>query len=196
MRVTLPVHSWFHIGVFLLQVWFDNETYWPNPLFFMVLGAHGGWYPDDLYFQDLTEVNGVNPIVNCTTTHRFMYGILAHIWLIFLLNVGIYTIHGSFGQWIVVLFCEVFKSGTEWHLPVTTRFLWRTILVSRQESKYNIFGHLTRDFPQLSDASAAYVDTTVNILAFTHLHIPSWMPGIIYVSIFPIISWDLTFSRI
>ena len=28
-----------------------------------------------------------------------MYGIFTYIWLIFMANVGVYTIHGSYGQW-------------------------------------------------------------------------------------------------
>ena len=29
-----------------------------------------------------------------------MYGIFAYIWLIFMVNVGKYTIHGSYGVWL------------------------------------------------------------------------------------------------
>ena len=28
-----------------------------------------------------------------------MYGIFTYIWLIFMVNVGEYTIHGSYGEW-------------------------------------------------------------------------------------------------
>ena len=31
---------------------------------------------------------------------RSMYGVFTYIWLIFMVNVGKYTIHGSYGLWI------------------------------------------------------------------------------------------------
>ena len=50
-----------------------------------------------------------------------MYGIFTYIWLIFMVNVGKYTIHGSYGWWFIILFVVNYffwwcKPTTHWHL--------------------------------------------------------------------------------
>ena len=42
-----------------------------------------------------------------------MYGIFTYIWLIFMVNVGIYTIHGSYGIWLLRCSAFLFTTGCQ-----------------------------------------------------------------------------------
>ena len=89
-----------------------------------------------LLMQDAIHARSHRPVLLASSTQQWwwtwpipsMYGIYTHIWLIFMVNVGRYTIHGSYG-WFCVVDCGVIngkfaekKMDPEWPF-------WECILV-------------------------------------------------------------------
>ena len=58
-----------------------------------------------------------------------MYGIFAYIWLIFMVNVGKYTIHGSYGHGHLSINTVVGKTSTSFTIPAN--FQGRTVSLDR-----------------------------------------------------------------
>ena len=71
-----------------------------------------------------------------------MYGIFTYIWLIFMVNVGEYTIHGWYGICLIAASIDwsqdCFLKGTSWHKKATamtyTRFLFFSHIVPSKSS--------------------------------------------------------------
>ena len=77
--------------------------------------THGAWGVGVAWRKNVHQVVGGLPVINVIsigwgypqpTPRRSMYGIFTYIWLIFMINVGEYTIHGSYGTNREIIICS------------------------------------------------------------------------------------------
>ena len=127
-----------------------------------------------------------------------MHGIFTYIWVIFMVNVGKYTIHGSAGVWMILLLFDVLliwwwsRCGWPWFCGVPWIFapqvllLWTSAKIQKQK-------HIWNTSPVFFVYTLLFVSQTVSELQMRNYHQPDCVlfDGIISIGkiVIPSVSW-------